>query len=177
MRTLRAPSRQMFRRQMSHRQTSRRQMSHQMSRQSFWPHPRSAPETRPQEPRKVRRHGALKTLSHGCRDSHFGISANAAKRYTRNSSEFHGAGSPTLELDLSLEANQSALRSEGFTDVGNRWAVLSFKTAESYRLYGFERRYSSTAAAALRPSAIAHTTSDCPRRISPAAKTPDTELM
>src|SRR5438132_441747 len=35
----------------------------------------------------------------------------------------------------------------------------------------------STPAAALRPSEIAHTTSDCPRRISPAAKMPGTELI
>src|SRR5271154_741327 len=35
-------------------------------------------------------------------------------------------------------------------------------------------RYASTARAASRPSQIAHTTSDCPRRESPAAKTPGT---
>jgi len=35
-------------------------------------------------------------------------------------------------------------------------------------------RYASTARAASRPSHIAHTTSDCPRRVSPAAKTPGT---
>ena len=35
-------------------------------------------------------------------------------------------------------------------------------------------RYSSTALAAKRPSAIAHTTSDWPRRMSPAAKIPET---
>src|ERR1700722_4406324 len=39
------------------------------------------------------------------------------------------------------------------------------------------RRYTSTPAAALRPSEIAHTTSDCPRLISPAAKTPGTDDM
>ena len=38
-------------------------------------------------------------------------------------------------------------------------------------------RYWSTAAAALRPSAMAQTTSDWPRRMSPAAKTPRTEVM
>ena len=32
-------------------------------------------------------------------------------------------------------------------------------------------RYSSTSAATVLPSAMAHTTNDCPRRISPAAKT------
>ena len=32
-------------------------------------------------------------------------------------------------------------------------------------------RYSSTSAATERPSAMAHTTRDCPRRMSPAAKT------
>src|SRR5689334_11681243 len=36
-------------------------------------------------------------------------------------------------------------------------------------------RYVSTARAALRPSEIAQTTSDCPRRMSPAANTPGTE--
>jgi hypothetical protein len=39
------------------------------------------------------------------------------------------------------------------------------------------RRYSATACAAARPSEIAQTTSDCPRRISPAANTPGTELI
>ena len=38
-------------------------------------------------------------------------------------------------------------------------------------------KYASTPAAVLRPSEIAHTTSDWPRRISPAAKTPSTEVM
>jgi len=38
-------------------------------------------------------------------------------------------------------------------------------------------RYWSTARAALRPSVMAQTTSDCPRRISPAAKTPGAEDM
>ena len=38
-------------------------------------------------------------------------------------------------------------------------------------------RYRSTARAALRPSEIAQTTSDCPRRRSPAANTPATEVM
>src|SRR5260370_4103395 len=38
-------------------------------------------------------------------------------------------------------------------------------------------RYLSIPTAALRPSAIAHTTSDCPRRMSPAAKTPGTDDM
>jgi hypothetical protein len=38
-------------------------------------------------------------------------------------------------------------------------------------------RNRSMARAAFRPSLMAHTTSDCPRRISPAAKTPGTELM
>ena len=38
-------------------------------------------------------------------------------------------------------------------------------------------KYTSTARAALRPSAIAQTTSDWPRRMSPAAKTPGMEDM
>ena len=37
-------------------------------------------------------------------------------------------------------------------------------------------RYRSTARAHPRPSAIAHTTSDCPRRISPAANTLSTDV-
>lgn len=40
----------------------------------------------------------------------------------------------------------------------------------------YPRKYSSTAAAACRPSAIAHTTSDCPRRASPAANTPGIDV-
>jgi hypothetical protein len=38
-------------------------------------------------------------------------------------------------------------------------------------------RYSSMPRAAWRPSAMAHTTSDWPRRMSPAAKTPGTDVM
>jgi len=38
-------------------------------------------------------------------------------------------------------------------------------------------RYRSTPRAAFRPSAIAQTTSDCPRRMSPAAKTPASDVM
>lgn len=38
-------------------------------------------------------------------------------------------------------------------------------------------RYLSMPRAALRPSEIAHTTNDWPRRMSPAAKTPGTEVM
>ena len=37
-------------------------------------------------------------------------------------------------------------------------------------------RYASTCAAAERPSAIAHTMSDCPRAMSPAANTPGTDV-
>jgi hypothetical protein len=37
-------------------------------------------------------------------------------------------------------------------------------------------KYRPTASAAFRPSAIAHTTNDCPRRASPAAKTPGTDV-
>ena len=38
-------------------------------------------------------------------------------------------------------------------------------------------RYASIEAAALRPSAMAQTTRDWPRRMSPAAKMPSTEVM
>ena len=38
-------------------------------------------------------------------------------------------------------------------------------------------RYSSISAAASRPSLIAQTTRDCPRRISPTAKTPSLEVL
>src|SRR5580658_6725877 len=38
-------------------------------------------------------------------------------------------------------------------------------------------RYWSIPRAAWRPSLIAHTTRDCPRRISPAAKTPGTDVI
>jgi len=41
----------------------------------------------------------------------------------------------------------------------------------------YAARYLSIASAALRPSAMAHTTSDWPRRMSPAAKTPGTDDM
>ena len=49
--------------------------------------------------------------------------------------------------------------------------------AEAYPRFELPMRYLSTEIAALRPSEIAHTTNDWPRRISPAAKTPGTELM
>ncbi len=48
---------------------------------------------------------------------------------------------------------------------------------EDYFRYVRPMRNLSTPRAALRPSAMAQTTSDCPRRMSPAEKTPGTELM
>ena len=49
--------------------------------------------------------------------------------------------------------------------------------APAQYVYFARRKYLSIPAAALRPSAIAHTTSDWPRRMSPAAKTPSTDVM
>ena len=45
------------------------------------------------------------------------------------------------------------------------------------RQHRFAGQPASTAAAAARPSAIAHTISDCPRPMSPATKTPGTVVM
>ena len=63
-----------------------------------------------------------------------------------------------------------------------RSGVFAEKLADCVQLFRFGRpdhgklvepiRYSSMDLAALRPSAMAQTTSDCPRRMSPAAKTP-----
>jgi uroporphyrinogen decarboxylase len=57
-------------------------------------------------------------------------------------------------------------------------AAIDWLTADRYagsRLSPI--RYRSIPCAALRPSRMAHTTSDCPRRMSPAEKTPGTEVM
>ncbi len=60
-------------------------------------------------------------------------------------------------------------------------SLLLLRTEKVNACHYFKRvlpmRNLSTPAAALRPSEIAHTTSDCPRRMSPAAKIPGTELM
>ena len=57
-------------------------------------------------------------------------------------------------------------------------AKARHKKAASRRVYASvvsPIRYLSMPRAALRPSAMAQTTSDCPRLMSPAAKTPGTE--
>src|SRR5581483_4481338 len=52
-----------------------------------------------------------------------------------------------------------------------RWDVAIETKAPSRR-----SSHVRTSVAHRRPSSIAHTTSDCPRRASPAAKTPSTEV-
>lgn len=59
-------------------------------------------------------------------------------------------------------------------DTGPPAEKMPPSTASSESVTPSATRKSSTAAAAWRPSAIAHTTSDCPRRQSPAANTPCT---
>src|ERR1019366_5554192 len=54
---------------------------------------------------------------------------------------------------------------------------LSAGGTEIYAKLELPMRYLSMETAALRPSEIAHTTSDWPRRISPAAKILGTEVM
>src|SRR5579863_305227 len=71
-------------------------------------------------------------------------------------------------LDMRSASDKSLHRnaySETYADTRSR-RPLDFEGGGCKRV-----TYLSIAAAALRPSEIAHTTSDCPRRISPAAKT------
>src|SRR5258706_15275998 len=57
--------------------------------------------------------------------------------------------------------------------------IHDFSLADALLGLGFQaipRKYSSTDVAALRPSAMAHTTRDWPRRASPAANIPGTDV-
>ena len=66
----------------------------------------------------------------------------------------------------------------GFIPLRNQLSSDPRKVSrELYPRLELPMRYLSIEMAALRPSEIAHTTSDWPRRISPTAKTPGTDDM
>ncbi len=87
------------------------------------------------------------------------------------------SGGERIEIAANLRVEETILHLDEASAYPSQSRLrLPLKLDEYATHHLYPRRYLSTASAALRPSAMAHTTRDCPRRASPAAKTPCIEV-
>lgn len=90
--------------------------------------------------------------------------------------EYNGLIDFSCATQVDISDEQEGARS-AFPIIRRRWLHQSVACVLDYRGSVLAPiRNSSTARAHCRPSRMAQTTSDCPRRISPAAKTLATEV-